>query len=122
MAVWLAIFLGGGLGSMARHGVSRLMLWMDLRSALPWATLAANLISTALLAWFILKGQEQLQGRETMKAFIAIGFCGGFSTFSTFSFENFHLLRSGMLGYALANIVVSTVAGVLLFYFIARTS
>lgn len=122
MPVWFAIFLGGGLGSVARYGVSRLLFWMEVRSALPWATLVANLISTALLAWFLLKGHQIFQGRESVKAFIAIGFCGGFSTFSTFSYENFHLLRSGMPGYAIANIVVSSVAGILLFYFIARTS
>ena len=122
MMTWVAIFLGGGLGSMARYGVSRLVLGMEMKSLFPWATLFSNLISTALLAWFILKGQQMFHGREALRAFLFVGICGGFSTFSTFSQENYHLLRSGMIGHAVANILVSVVAGILLFHFIARSS
>ena len=122
MGVWLAVFVGGGLGSMARFGMTRLLLLLEVRGIFPWATLASNLISTALLAWFLLRWQDQFQGRDAIKAFIAVGFCGGFSTFSTFSYENFLMLRSGLVGYAIANVVVSAVAGIVLFYLIARSS
>ncbi len=122
MAIWIAVFIGGGLGSMARFGMSRLLLLFDVRGIFPWATLASNLISTALLAWFLLKWQDAFQGRDAVKAFIAVGFCGGFSTFSTFSYENFLMLRSGLMGHAMANVVVSALAGILLFYLIARNA
>jgi CrcB protein len=107
---------------MARYGITRLLLLLDVRGAFPWATLATNVLATALLAWFLLRWQDQLLGRDALKAFIAVGFCGGFSTFSTFSYENFLLLQNGLAGYAIANILISVVAGILLFYLIAPSS
>ncbi len=122
MNIWIAVFVGGGLGSMARFGITRLLLLLDVRGIFPWATLASNIVATTILAWFVLKWQDQLQGRDALKAFIAVGFCGGFSTFSTFSYENFLLLRSGLMGHAMANVVVSALAGIILFYLIARNA
>lgn len=122
MNLWLAVFVGGGLGSVARFGLGRTVLALGLRGAFPWATLAANLLATALLAWLVLRLQPQLDGRDALKAFLAAGFCGGFSTFSTFSYENFLLLREGQHLLAAANIAVSVIAGVALFHLIARSA
>ncbi len=122
MNIWLAVFLGGGLGSMARFGISRLVLMLELRSIFPWATLASNMLATAILAGLVLRMHGHLQGREALWAFLVIGFCGGFSTFSTFSQENFLLIRNGMLGYAAVNVLLSAAAGIALFYLIARSS
>jgi fluoride exporter len=121
MNLWLAVFLGGGFGSVTRYALSRLFLRWDL-GVFPWATLTANLASTALLAWLVMRWQVHLPGREQWRALLAIGFCGGFSTLSTFSHENYMLLRDGFLAHALLNIAVSVLAGVALFYLMARTS
>lgn len=120
MNTWLAVFLGGGAGSVVRYGISRLFIGLDVRGGFPWATLCANLLATALLAWLIIRMEVHLPGREQWYALLAIGFCGGFSTLSTFSSENYALLRDGLYVYATLNIVVSVMAGIFLFHLFAR--
>ena len=122
MNVWAAVFIGGGIGSLMRYGISRLLLIMDLRGAFPWATLLANLLSVAILGWMLLRMQVHFQQRPALAAFVAVGICGGFSTFSTFSYENFLLFREGLPGMALANIAVNVLACLAVFFLIARAA
>lgn len=122
MNLWLAVFFGGGLGSMVRYAISLFFQRIDVKGAFPWATLSANLIATAILAWLILRFEVHAQGKEQWHALLAIGFCGGFSTMSTFSLENYQLLRDGFLVMAVLNILVSVTFGILLFHFFARSS
>ncbi len=122
MNVWAAIFVGGGIGSLLRYGITRLLLALDLRGGFPWATLLANVLSAAILGWAILRMQPHFQQRPALAAFVAVGICGGFSTFSTFSYENFLLLREGMPGMAMANIAVNVIACLAVFFIIARSA
>ena len=122
MNPWLAVFLGGGAGSLARYAISQLFARLEWKGAFPWATLSANLIATAFLAWLILRYQVHAPGKEHWRALLAIGFCGGFSTLSTFSYENFLLLRDGLYGHAVANIAISVGAGILFFTLFARSA
>jgi CrcB protein len=122
MNTWLAIFIGGGIGSVMRYGVTRSLLLFDVRGAFPWATLASNMISSAILAYAVLRLQPHLQDRPATGAFIAVGICGGFSTFSTFSYENFLLIREGMPGMAALNIAVNVLACLVVFFFIAKAA
>jgi CrcB protein len=122
MNIWAAVFLGGGIGSLLRYGISRLLLVLDLRGAFPWATLLANVLSAVLLAWMLLRMQAHFQNRPAWAAFIAVGVCGGFSTFSTFSYENFLLLREGAPGMALANVLVNVLACLAIFWIVARSA
>ncbi|HRO38808.1 MAG TPA: CrcB family protein [Flavobacteriales bacterium] len=122
MNIWAAIFIGGGIGSLMRYGITRLLLAMDLRGAFPWATLLSNLLSTAILAWMLLRMQAHFQHRPALSAFVAVGICGGFSTFSTFSYENFLLFREGSPGMAMANIAVNVLACFSIFWFVARSA
>lgn len=120
MNTWIAVFVGGGIGSVLRYGLTRLLLMLEVRGAFPWATFGANVISAAVLAVAALRLQPLLHDRPALGAFIAVGICGGFSTFSTFSYENFLLLREGLAGWAVANIVLNVTACLALFYLIAR--
>lgn len=122
MNLWLAVFLGGGMGSVVRYSIGHLFARWEVNDTFPWATLAANLLSTAFLAWLIMRWQVHLPGKEQWRALLAIGFCGGFSTLSTFSYENFHLIHDGAFGYAAINILVSVAAGILLFFLFARSA
>lgn len=122
MNLWLAVFLGGGAGSILRFAISQFFQRFEVKGAFPWATLSANLLATALLAWLIFRFEIHLPGKEQWRALLVIGFCGGFSTLSTFSYENFQLLRDGLFGYAALNILVSVGAGILLFHLFARSA
>ena len=122
MNTWVAVFIGGGIGSLLRFGISRLLLAMDLRGAFPWATLASNALATAVLAWVLLRMQPHFQQRPALAALITVGVCGGFSTFSTFSYENFLLFREGFPGMAMANIAVNVLACLAIFFVVARTA
>jgi fluoride exporter len=112
------VFLGGGAGSVARYTLSLLMG----RAVFPWATVAANLLSTALLAWLISRSQLRGPGKEFWHLLLTVGFCGGFSTMSTFGLENWQLLRGGHWVYFACNICISVGGGLLLFVWLARSA
>lgn len=122
MSIWAAVFLGGGIGSLMRYGITRLLLALDLRGAFPWATLLANVLSVLILGWAVLRMSGHFQQRPALAAFITVGICGGFSTFSTFSYENFLLFREGLPGMAIANILVNVIACLAVFLILARST
>jgi len=105
MNVVLAIFLGGGLGSVSRYGVAKLVL-LIWKGQFPLGTLLANVLSCLVLGIAFSYFNGKINSQE-LKAFVLIGFCGGFSTFSTFSKETLDLMQSGNLLIAIANVIIS---------------
>ncbi len=94
MKNFVLVFLGGGLGSGVRYAISR---WVGSNYVhlFPIATLISNVIACFILGLVIgLADQKQLLSSAT-RLFWTVGFCGGFSTFSTFSYETLALLQQG---------------------------
>ncbi|MGF6492754.1 CrcB protein [Luteibacter sp. 621] len=108
---YLLVFIGGGLGSMARYGLSMFGMRL-LGQGFPWATLIINILGSALMG--ALTGWLAVQGNapQSLRLFIATGILGGFTTFSTFSLETVLLYERGQLGLAVAYVAASVVIGV----------
>lgn len=119
MQILLAIFLGGGLGSVSRYALSRTVT-SNFTNINPMGTLIANLASTIILALVLYLSAVRGGMSSTAKALLIVGFCGGFSTFSTFSYETFELLRNGNYTFAVANILLSLLLGLGVLFVLAK--
>lgn len=89
----LLVFIGGGFGSTLRYVIGKYM--NSTETGIPWGTFTANIVGSLLIG--IILGlaakNDALSSNQTL--LLATGFCGGFTTFSTFAYENHVLLKAG---------------------------
>ncbi|MDG2168704.1 MAG: fluoride efflux transporter CrcB [Opitutales bacterium] len=103
----LALFwigLGGALGS-----IMRAVLSYSITSDFPWATFVANAAGCLLIGIVIGHESATADWAHHTRGFVVIGFCGGFTTFSTFGLQTINQLESGNLAGAFINILLSIV-------------
>jgi CrcB protein len=115
---YLLVFIGGGIGSLLRYTIGLMIGKTSV--ALPIATLSSNLISCLIFGTVMYAYKEKNLIPENYRHFVLIGICGGLSTFSTFSFETFELMKLGMTAWAIANILISCVLCTGLFFVFAK--
>ena len=100
---WLCIALGGALGSLGRHGLA---VGLARFETFPFGTLAANVLGSLIIG--IAAGFWEIDRRKSPAAlFLVTGFCGGFTTFSTFSLQTLDLMQKNDWSKAGLNIAAS---------------
>ncbi len=101
--------IGGMLGSIARFWLSATVQSAVGGTPFPYGTLTVNIIGSFILGIVMTLQMERELISPEIRVLLGAGFCGGFTTMSTFSYETMWLLGDGQTGAALANIVASIV-------------
>jgi camphor resistance protein CrcB len=89
----LLVFVGGGLGSTLRYWIGN--LFNSSENGIPYGTFLANIIGSLLIGIILGMALKNDSLSQHTVLFLATGFCGGFTTFSAFAYENHLFLKSG---------------------------
>ena len=110
LAPSVPISCGAVLGANARYFVG---FWAAARwpGAFPWGTLLINVTGSLVIGFYLTLVTERFAGRATTRLFVATGFLGAYTTFSTFSYETVTLVRQGLVAAAIGYVAASLVLG-----------
>ncbi len=89
----LLVFFGGGIGSVLRFVIGKYL--NSSETGIPYGTFAANIIGSLLIGVILGLAVKNQSLSNNQVLFLATGFCGGFTTFSTFAYENHVFLKAG---------------------------
>ncbi len=109
--IWLAVGVGGAIGSLARHEVN-IFFGHVLERSVPYATATVNVVGSlaiGLLAGLLATGRLQMSAE--MRTFVFVGILGGFTTFSSYMLDTFTLGHGGDHALAFWNVVLQTAIG-----------
>ncbi len=107
--VWVAVAAGGALGTVLRYEMA--LAEPTTSGHFPWATFTVNLVGSLLLGVFLTVLVDVWSASRYVRPLLAVGFCGGLTTFSTWMVESVLLVRDGATGVAALYLVVSLLAG-----------
>lgn len=102
------VFIGGGLGSVVRFTLGKWISSLHTHH-FPYGTLVANVLACFILGLIIGLADHRQLFSPNARLFWTVGFCGGFSTFSTFSQETFYLLQGGFTLSSIIYVIVSLI-------------
>jgi fluoride exporter len=110
MPVAVAVAAGGALGALARYGLDRLVERRSF-SVFPWSTFAINVSGCFVVGLVIGALVDRHHAPQWIRAALVVGFCGAYTTFSTFAQETLDLTAANDYSVALLNISASVIAG-----------
>ena len=112
MKQFLLVFIGGGFGSVLRFIIGKYL--NSPANGMPYGTFAANILGSLLIGIILGMALKNNTLSQNQILFLATGFCGGFTTFSSFAYENHVFLKSGdfmsFAIYSIASFVVGFLA------------
>lgn len=108
----LAIFIGGGIGAITRYLVGIFCINL-MKSNLPIATFCVNIIGCFIIGFLYIFFIEKFQVHPAVKFALTVGFCGGLTTFSTFSLEIAEMVQNSQFVHALVYILLSLIVGII---------
>jgi CrcB protein len=110
----LLVGIGGFFGSISRYGLARIINESMMVKVFPFATFTINVFGSFLLGVVYAMSVKKLGNPEVLSLLLGVGFCGGFTTFSTFAWENMALIEQRnffeSLLYSVASFVVAIIA------------
>ncbi len=103
MQTVLLISLGAILGANLRFFVGQFAAWL-FPSHLPYGTMLINISGSFILAFFLIWTTERVLADPRWRLLVAVGFCGGYTTYSGYAYETFALFQQGQWGFATLNV------------------
>jgi len=114
MIKYILLATGGAIGTILRYSMSGLT-YRAVNSVFPWGTIVVNLTGSFVIG--LLWGFFEIENiSSNMRNFIFIGILGGFTTFSTYALESLNLLRDGEIKWAITNLLISNICGLILVF------
>jgi len=101
------VFLGGGLGTVARYGLSG-AVHRVVNGQFPYGTMTVNVLGCLVIGFLMSFFADRFVINPSLRLFLTLGFLGGFTTYSSFSYETLQLFQDGEDFYACVNILVTT--------------
>jgi CrcB protein len=112
LKLFFFVAVGGAAGALARYIIQNLSASL-LTQSNQWSTVYINVVGCFLIGWLLAQTSFQNGLRPEMKALLVTGFCGGFTTFSAFGWENWQLLQQGRWSSVFWYSTISIVGGIL---------
>lgn len=110
--LYAIVAVGGGIGTVARFFITeKCRSWSEV---FPYGVFVVNMLGSLaiglLAGWIVLRPSMP----ESLRVFLMLGLLGGFTTFSSFSYDTLTLMKAGLYGYAFTNMIVQVLGGLLL--------
>ncbi len=115
MVNYILISIGAALGGVFRYGLASL-IQKRIESFFPYGTMIVNILGSFVLGFIMYYLDEKKLLSPQMRLFLTVGLCGGFTTFSTFSYETLNLIKNSQFLLATTNVIGSVLLCLIAIY------